>query len=222
MLERIYPYRFKIFLFTLVAILFGSLMFPGDLYEKHLSNLVFIANLLAGILLISKSKNKMYFFIFLIIIVGIDFGAELMDFGNEEILKFIRVVVYFLFYGVVTSVLISQIWNAKRVDESVILGVISGYISLGLIGFFICLTIEMIVPGSFQGLLTSVNDPEMKNESIMYYSYITMLTIGYGDVLPATEIAQKSSILIGLMGQFYMVIITAMIVGKFVNQSENK
>jgi hypothetical protein len=197
-------------------------MFPGDLYENYLSNPVFIANLLAGVLLIYKSKNLMYFFIFLFIIAGLDFGADIFDFGNKEILKFVRVVVYFLFYGAVTSVLISQIWNAKRVDESVILGVISGYISLGLIGFFICLTIEMVVPGSFQGMLTSVNNPEMKNESIMYYSYITMLTIGYGDVLPTTEMAQKSSILIGLMGQFYMVIITAIIVGKYINQSVNK
>ena len=220
--DRIYPYRFKIFLFTLVAILFGSLVFPGDLYEKYISNLVFIANLLAGLLLISKRRNFVYFFILLIIIAGLDFGADLLDLGNEEMFKFVLVVVYFLFYGMVTSILISQIWNTKKVDENVILGVISGYISLGLIAFFICLTIELVTPGSFQGLLTSVNNPEIKNESIMYYSYITMLTIGYGDVSPTTEMSQKASVLIGLMGQFYMVIITAIIVGKFISQSANK
>ena len=222
MIDKIYPYRFKIFLFTLVGILFASLIVPGELYENYLSNLVFIANLLAGILLISKRKNLMYFFIFLFIIAGLDFGADLTDFGNKEILKFVRVVVYFLFYVVVTRVLIYQIWNSKKVDENVILGVISGYISLGLIGFFICLTTEMVSPGSFQGLLSSINNPELKNESIMYYSYITMLTIGYGDVLPVTDVAQKSSVLIGLMGQFYMVIITAIIVGKYINQTANK
>lgn len=119
----------------------------------------------------------------------------------------------------VTLAIIYQIWNAKKVNEMVILGVISGYISLGLVAYFICLSIEMFYPGSFQGLLTSFNNPELKNDSIMYYSYITMLTIGYGDVLPITQIAQKSSILIGLMGQFYMVIITAIIVGKYISQS---
>ena len=111
---------------------------------------------------------------------------------------------------------------AKRVNEMVILGVISGYISLGLIGFFICLSIEIVYPGSFQGLLTSSSNPDLINDSIMYYSYITMLTIGYGDVLPVTHISQKASILIGLMGQFYLVIITAIVVGKYINQSSNK
>ena len=222
MLDKIYPYRFSIFLFTLIAILFGSLIFPEYLYEEFLSHIIFIANLLAGILLISKRKKIMIFFICLLVIAGLDFGSSLIDFGDRELLKFIRMGVYFLFYVVVTQAIIFQIWNSKRVNEMVILGVISGYISLGLICFFICLSIETIYPGSFQGLLSSVNNPDLKNDSIMYYSYITMLTIGYGDVLPTTQIAQKSSILIGLMGQFYMVIITAIVVGKFISQSANK
>jgi hypothetical protein len=194
-------------------------MFPGQLYEKYVSNLVFIANLLAGILLISKRVKLMFFFVFLLIIVFLDFGWSLKEIGDRELMKFIRMAVYFMFYIVVTASIISQIWNAKRVDENVILGVITGYISLGLVSFFICLTIEMVFPGSYQGLISSVNNPELKNESIMYYSYITMLTIGYGDVLPTNEMAQKSSILIGLMGQFYMVIITAIVVGKYINQT---
>lgn len=222
MLDNIYPYRFKIFLFTLLAILFGSLVFPEYLYENVLSHLIFLANLLAGILLISKRKKLMFFFIFLIFVAGLDFGSNLVQFGDRELLKFIRMGVYFLFYVVVTIIIILQIWNSKRVNEMVILGVISGYISLGLIGFFICLSIEMVYPGSFQGLLTSVSNPELEIDSVMYYSYITMLTIGYGDVLPTTQMAQKSSILIGLMGQFYMVIITAIIVGKYISQSQNK
>jgi voltage-gated potassium channel len=222
MLDRIYPYRFKIFLFTLVAILFGSLVFPEFLYENILSHLIFLANLIAGIILISKRKRLMFLFIFLWIIAGLDFGSSLFNFGDREVLKFIRMGVYFLFYTVVTIVIILQIWNAKRVNEMVIMGVISGYISLGLIGFFICLSIEMFYPGSFQGLLTSISNPDLLNDSLMYYSYITMLTIGYGDVLPITQISQKASIFIGLMGQFYMVIITAIVVGKYINQSANK
>lgn len=219
MIDKIYPQRFKIFLFTLIAILFGSLVFPEHWYEYVLSDIIFLANLLAGVLLISKRKNLMFFFIFLLFIAGFDFSSGLIDFGHRELLQFIRMGVYFLFYFMVTLEIIFQIWHAKKVNEMVILGVISGYISLGLIGFFICLSLEMVYPGSFQGLLSSVDNPALKNDSIMYYSYITMLSIGYGDVLPTTQIAQKSSILIGLMGQFYMVIITAIIVGKYISQS---
>ena len=187
-----------------------------------MSPIIFLSNLIAGIILISKRKKLMYFFIVLLIIAGLDFGTEMMELKKEDWLQFVKLGVYFLFYIVVAYQIIMQVWTSKTVNGQVILGVISGYISLGLIGFFICMTIEMFHPGSYQGILGSAENHEVLTESIMYYSYITMLSIGYGDISPVTQIAEKSSILIGLMGQFYMVIITAIIVGKYIGQSVRK
>jgi hypothetical protein len=90
--------------------------------------------------------------------------------------------------------------------------------SLAFIGFFICLTIEIIEPGSFKGLLNPGDSREMLVDRIKYYSYITIMTIGFGDIVPVTTLAQRGTMLIGLAGQFYIVIITSTIVGKFVNQ----
>ena len=56
------------------------------------------------------------------------------------------------------------------------------------------------------------------NDGLLYYSYITLSTIGYGDVLPVNAIAQKAAILIGFMGQFYLAIVSAIVVGKYINQ----
>ena len=123
-------------------------------------------------------------------------------------------VVYFLFYALVTVELIKQVWHAKIISKNVILGLISGYISLGLIGFFICLSIELIHPNSFTGILNGTS----LTEGLMYYSYITLMTIGYGDILPVTPTAQKAAILIGLIGQIYLVVLTAIVVGKYINQ----
>ena len=48
------------------------------------------------------------------------------------------------------------------------------------------------------------------------------MTIGYGDIIPDTSLAQKASILIGMVGQFYLMIITAIVVGKYINQKHIK
>ena len=101
------------------------------------------------------------------------------------------------------------------------IGLISGFLSLGFIGFFLCLSIEIIEPDSFIGLEAFDSTANTITQRIMYYSYITLLTIGYGDIVPATLLAQKATILIGLLGQFYLVIITAIIVGKFLNQKQS-
>jgi hypothetical protein len=118
----------------------------------------------------------------------------------------------------VTKEVISQVWRSKKVDETVILGLISGYICLGMLGFFMCMSIELLEPNSFSGITQLDEHPQMARQNLLYYSYITILTIGYGDIVPTSALAKNASLLIGLLGQFYMVIITAIVVGKFLYQ----
>ncbi len=220
MLEKLYPYRFELFLFSQIAILFGSLIIPGDFFETFISPLLFLINLMAGIILISNKRRIMWFFTVLLIISGIVFGADLLEDKGNKPLKLLNMGVSFLFYTIVTFEIIQQIWKAKIVNKNVIFGLISGYISLGLISFFICLSIEITHPGSFEGLNATVEQSQLFTERLMYYSYITLMTIGYGEIVPVTSLAQKAAILIGMMGQFYLVILTAIVVGKYINQKK--
>ena len=218
MLKKLYPYRFEIFLFSQIAILFGSLIVPSILFESVLSPILFLVNLIAGIILISEKKKLMWFLVILLLISTFIFGSNLFENRNEKLLNFVKMASYFLFYVIVAFEIIKQVWKAKVVNRNVIFGLISGYITLGLLGFFICISIEMAHPNSFNGLLSEIS----LTENLMYYSYITLLTIGYGDILPITPLAQKAAILIGLVGQIYLVVVTAIVVGKYINQSSIK
>jgi len=221
-LKKIYQYRFEIFLISQLSILFGSLVFPSDLYERSLYQLFLLLNLIAGINLISNKKKLMWFFITLLAIEGVLLGSTFIDISDENLVNKIRFFISFLFYVIVAAEIISTIWQAKIIDKSVIFGLISGYISLGFIGFFIYLSVDLWYPNSFNGILISEISGQAATEELMYFSYITLLTIGYGDITPITPMAQKATIFIGLMGQFYMVIITAIIVGKFISQSNKR
>ncbi len=217
-MDKLYKYRFEIFFFSQVTILFGSLVFPPIFFETILAPLLFVANLVAGIVLISKRRKLMWFFAVLLAVTLFAFGSTLLEKHATKVYDYLQMAAFFLFYIVVTIEIITQVWSIKKVNKNVILGLISGYISLGLLGFFICLSIEMTYPGSFQGLFLVETGPEQLTERMLYYSFITLLTIGYGDILPITSLAQKAAVLIGLMGQFYLVIITAAVVGKYINQ----
>ena len=70
--------------------------------------------------------------------------------------------------------------------------------------------------------MVNSRDVAIELDSIMYYSYITLMTIGYGDIVPATPLAQKATILTGLMGQFYLVIVTAIVVGKYIKHNSSQ
>lgn len=220
MFKRLYNHRFEFFFFTQVAILFGSLIIPGVDFDETIAPVLFLLNLLAGVILISKRKDLFWFFLVLlfssILILGY---AEATD-EVPPLARYIQLGIYFSFYLVVTYEIIMQVWSSSRVDKTVIYGLITGFISLGLIGFFICLSIELAYPESFAGgrLMLKESQPHILTEQLMYFSFVSLMTVGYGDIIPVTNLAEKASVLISLTGQFYLVIVTAVVVGKFINQ----
>ena len=61
---------------------------------------------------------------------------------------------------------------------------------------------------------------DVLTDKLMYFSFITLMTIGYGDILPVTSLAQKATMFVGLIGQFYLVIITAVVVEKYISHNK--
>nr|WP_299382324.1 ion channel [Allomuricauda sp.] len=220
MVKKLYKFRFEIFLVTQLAILFGSLFFPSEFFEFTLLPLLYLAGILAGILIISKRKKLTWFFVLLFVVSAFIFGSSMIYRQESQGDLLVRLMIYFVFYIVVSWNVIHQVWKAKLVSRKVILGLMSGYISLGFLAFFLFMAIELTHPGAFQGTLMETQQIEIKSEAILYYAYITLLTIGYGEIIPAIPIAQKAAVLVGLMGQFYLVIVTAVVIEKYIRHSE--
>jgi hypothetical protein len=80
-------------------------------------------------------------------------------------------------------------------------------------------SIELAAPNSFSGMVEGGNISDKIN-SLIYYSYITLMTIGYGDITPISDVAQKATMFFAMIGQFYMVIVTAVVVEKYIRHSE--
>lgn len=212
------PIRFEIFFFSQILILFGSLIVPENFFNNYLMPVLFISNIFAGFLLTWYQKLKFRFLLFL---MGTSMLLLLYSLFTDDLdsqIEFIRLAVNLIFYIFVTAEIIKQVWNSERINLNSMLGLISGYISIGFIGFFLCMTVEMYYPGSFHSGEQFSMTRESVVEAFMYYSYITLLSVGYGDITPVSNLAQKTSILIGLFGQMYNVIITAIVVGKYINQ----
>ena len=222
MIAKAYTYRFELFLTTQLSILFGSLLFPIFIFETILLPILFILNICAGILLISKKRKLMWFLIILFMLATLIFGSDMLIHTQNEKTFLLRLFIYFLFHCIVTFYIIYQIWKAEVVNRNVIIGLISGYISIGFLAFFLFMSIELTNDNAFQGLLLDHTDYQSRIDNIMYYSFITLMTIGYGEIVPIIPIAQKASILVGLVGQFYIIIISAVIISKYLEHSKIK
>ncbi|MEM1369481.1 MAG: ion channel [Cyanobacteria bacterium P01_H01_bin.15] len=120
-----------------------------------------------------------------------------------------------LFFTWITIRLIHTIMISSRVTPNVIYGSISGYLLIGFTGAAWAATIEYIVPNSF--VFPEQSIPTF--QGFIYYSYITLSTLGYGDVLPVTGPAQSLSIFLSTVGQMYLTILVAFLVGKYINDN---
>ncbi|MDW5290344.1 potassium channel family protein [Formosa sp. PL04] len=220
-LNRLHNYRFEIFFATIIIILFSPIFLVNDEISDILNQLAIILNFLAGIVLLSKNKRLMKLFFILVGIIIIFIIRDFFHHRPEIFLEYVKLACYFTFYIIVSFELIKQVIKAKLINRNVIIGLMCGYICLGLVCFFAFFTIEFIHPGSFNGVDFNL-DVSGKKDALLYFSYISLLTIGYGDITPATVVAQKATMLTGLAGQFYMVILTAIIVGKYISQTSKE
>ena len=135
-----------------------------------------------------------------------------MFFSTGNIVQLITFSISIITFTVATVVLIGHIATNKNVTGAVVIQAICGYLLLGVIGVLL------------NAILLGVNENAIifsevgnKFSSVIYYSFITLTTIGYGEILPQTVIARSISIFIGASGQIYLTVVIALIVGKFLS-----
>lgn len=107
-----------------------------------------------------------------------------------------------------------RVFAAGPVDSDRILGAVSIYLVAGWLWAFVYALLEVWRPGSFVGL---TEDParlgtELVGE-LMYFSFVTLTTLGYGDVTPGRELARNLAVLQAVFGQLYLAVVVARLVG---------
>ena len=218
MLTLLFRYRFPIFFSSLLSILFLGMFIPASIFDTYVSPVLFVLNISTGLILVSYNQRLIKIVIAILLLVCLMYLGEFVLNRKELIVDLVKISCFFVFYTIISVDLIKQVLKAQLVGINEIFGLVSGYICLGLLGVFLCLTVEYIHPNSFSGIDQNLS----LSENLLYFSYITLMTIGYGDITPLTELARKASILIGLAGQIYMVVITAIIVGKYISHRAKK
>jgi len=109
--------------------------------------------------------------------------------------------------------LFQKIAKNKIVDLSIIFASISGYLLIGMVGGLIFEGLNSAIPNSFNGLSANSNLFDLQ-----YFSFITLTSVGYGDISPASEAARSLVLVFALAGQLYLTILIAILVGKYLSQ----
>jgi len=124
-----------------------------------------------------------------------------------------------LFFFYVGVILIFSIFGKRdRVDLDLIYGAISVYLLIGFAFAYLCLSLETAGPGAFENILEHTGESGDMLPAFVYYSFVTLTTVGYGDVAPVTRPGEVLSYVEAMAGQLYLTVLVARLVGLHLSQ----
>lgn len=128
----------------------------------------------------------------------------------------ILLLVFFIYTSLKTA---KQVLFTGDIDGNKILGAICLFILLGLIWALLYTLIHLFLGNAFNGMHASKLWYEVLPDFI-YFSFVTLTTLGYGDISPTMPITRFLVYFEAMVGQFYIAILVASLVGSRMSSSE--
>jgi len=120
-----------------------------------------------------------------------------------------------LFFAYAVIIILQMVVRSTEVTRETIFAAIVAYLLIALMWAFLYMTLELVIPGSFARPEASIRAEMMHFE---YFSFVTITTLGYGDITPLTNRASALVLLEALIGQIYLVVLVAWLVGMHVSR----
>jgi hypothetical protein len=203
-------------LFFLVALIF-LIPVSGlvDRFGRLVIDAVFTLLMLAGVASISKQRTATTF-VGAIAILGLAI-RWIGRLAPSEGMEIATVVSGLASIVTLAVVVLAQVFRAGSVNRHRILGAIAVYLLLGLAWGEAYSAVALAAPEAFQPVSTDAAEPTRW----LYYSFVTLTTVGYGDITPVGPLARTLAILEALTGQLYPAILLARLVALEVGSRTN-
>jgi len=117
------------------------------------------------------------------------------------------------FFIIVTIALVAHVSRADKIYTSTLLCAVNSYLLIGFSLSMLFIIMGLLSPESF----TQVEMDKGIYPTFVYYGFVTLTTLGFGDITPDSAMARSLSIFTALFGQLYLVIIMALIIGKYLS-----
>ena len=128
---------------------------------------------------------------------------------------------YFLKILIVSITIVElfrEILKTKIIDSHIISSAISIYVLVGIFWYLLFMFLLMIDPDSFY--IRNFN-PEMVSIDMIYFSFTTLTTLGYGDITPVSYTAKMWSITEAMMGVMFLAVMISRVVSLFGSKKKN-
>ena len=203
--------------FLILLCLILGLLVLVPIIQRFVAMRIFIDVFLTAIVIsmvYTVSDKKSHVIIGLVLAIVMVALLWLQYFHPSHWIAGISMLAGILFGAVVITSIAGFIFKTTEVNREVIYAAILLYLMAALTWAFAYTLLELIDPASFN---IDLKRPEGYVLLFQYYSFVTITTLGYGDVTPVSDVAKALSVLEAVVGQLYLVVVIAWLVGMYVS-----
>ncbi len=204
----------KYFVF-MIALLLLVILPPFTVFKNGqiLMNISFGMVIVMGSIFLSSSIRELI----LTFLVGMMGLSIFLFFTPDDYFWFsIGTLVNFVFFTYLLSISLRFLIKEEEVDANTIFSCIAGFLLMGISSALLLFFVHNWIGNAFE----LPENPEFYD--FIYFSFITLTSVGYGDISPTHPIAKSLTVLVGIAGQFYMTFLVAIIVGKYLSGGKSQ
>jgi voltage-gated potassium channel len=200
--------------FLLLASGFVSSTPKGE-YHFVLEIMMFVTELVAFFSLALSGKWRVFVGLMLVSMMA---SNILRQFTDLHAAPLIGLSVSLIFYGGMAYAAARQVLFTGDIDLNTVVGTVAVYLLGGIVWSVLYLITLEFWPTGINGI--DYQDWRDNFGEVAYFSYVTMTTLGYGDISPAIPITRTLAYLQAITGTFYMAVVVASMVGSFKKSSK--
>lgn len=197
----------------LLTLLFLIVVAPSIRFDMPwlVVELMFDLILLSGVHSVGPGRHRWPFLVMTMVTLGARWSELLLDFSMLDVTALALTAIW-LCYAI--SIIVTHLFRTRDVTLDTILGAVVTYLLAAVAFSVLFQIIETKFPGSFSGLPDDIGKSRGSLSSmLLYFSFVCITTMGYGDIVPASDLARPLAVLEGVFGQLYLAVMIARLVG---------
>lgn len=213
--------KYELLLFALIQHLFiGIFLTDLDFYTRVVWPVNMLLLGLGSIFMFTEKHSwrhwfrNIHFIIILLLPIGIPY------FGQNPYYFTLLNINYVIFFAFLFLELLRFLTRPGYINTDIISAAACGYFLLIEISVFLLQTLEYQNHSSFKGI--NISSPASIFIDLVYFCSITFTSIGFGDIIPSNHITKLVTAFIGIVGQFYTVVLVGILLSKFTSKSNDK
>ncbi len=203
----------------IVLLLAGPILSEiGDPSSSLLTMTIFSVTMIIGVW--SLVESRVQFWIGMLLVAGMVLATAL-EFLIPPLEIEVLGLTAALAFCVMSAVYATRfMFLGGSINANRLAGALCVYLLIGL-GFAVLnIMVAYLLPGSFEGVPAVARD--IPGSDMVYYSFVTMSTLGYGDITPTRPLSRGLAYLAAVAGQFYIAMLVSVLVSMYISTQNRK